>query len=406
METNQEYNIWKENQNKRGINVAWVREQIKNFKVETPSWGYGNSGTRFKVFKQKGMPSTLFEKLDDAAQVNKHTGICPSVAIHIPWDKTDDYDKVKEYAESINLKIGAVNPNLFQEEEYIFGSVCNVKKEIRQKAIAHMKECVDIARKVDSKIISLWFADGTNYPGQGDFRQRKQFMQESLKELYDYLDDDMRMLIEYKVFEPAFYHTDSADWGMAYTFSSKLGDKAQVLVDLGHHSQGVNVEHIVAFLLDECKIGGFHFNNRKYADDDLIVGSINPYELFLIFNELIAAGIDPKTANTAENIAYMIDQSHCIEPKIPAMIRSVLNIQTAYAKALLVNRENLKKAQMANNVMAAEAEVREAFEIDVRPILESIRQEIGIQVDPMEAYLKSGYEEKKLERGVGGKGLE
>jgi L-rhamnose isomerase/sugar isomerase len=406
METNQEYNIWKENQKKRGINVAWVREQIKNFKVETPSWGYGNSGTRFKVFKQKGMPSTLFEKLDDAAQVNKHTGICPSVAIHIPWDKTDDYDKVKEYAESINLKIGAVNPNLFQEEEYIFGSVCNVKKEIRQKAIAHMKECVDIARKVDSKIISLWFADGTNYPGQGDFRQRKQFMQESLKELYDYLDDDMRMLIEYKVFEPAFYHTDSADWGMAYTFSSKLGDKAQVLVDLGHHSQGVNVEHIVAFLLDECKIGGFHFNNRKYADDDLIVGSINPYELFLIFNELIAAGIDPKTANTAENIAYMIDQSHCIEPKIPAMIRSVLNIQTAYAKALLVNRENLKKAQMDNNVMAAEAEVREAFEIDVRPILESIRQEMGIQVDPMEAYLKSGYEEKKLERGVGGKVLE
>lgn len=406
METNQEYNIWKENQKKRGINVAWVREQIKNFKVETPSWGYGNSGTRFKVFKQKGMPSTLFEKLDDAAQVNKHTGICPSVAIHIPWDKTDDYDKVKEYAESINLRIGAVNPNLFQEEEYIFGSVCNVKKEIRQKAIAHMKECVDIARKVDSKIISLWFADGTNYPGQGDFRQRKQFMQESLKELYDYLDDDMRMLIEYKVFEPAFYHTDSADWGMAYTFSSKLGDKAQVLVDLGHHSQGVNVEHIVAFLLDECKIGGFHFNNRKYADDDLIVGSINPYELFLIFNELIAAGMDPKTANTAENIAYMIDQSHCIEPKIPAMIRSVLNIQTAYAKALLVNRENLKKAQMDNNVMAAEAEVREAFEIDVRPILESIRQEMDIQVDPMEAYLKSGYEEKKLERGVGGKVLE
>lgn len=328
------------------------------------------------------------------------------MAIHIPWDKTDDYDRVKEYAESINLKIGAVNPNLFQEEEYIFGSVCNVKKEIRQKAIAHMKECVDIARKVDSKIISLWFADGTNYPGQGDFRQRKQFMQESLKELYDYLDDDMRMLIEYKVFEPAFYHTDSADWGMAYTFSSKLGDKAQVLVDLGHHSQGVNVEHIVAFLLDECKIGGFHFNNRKYADDDLIVGSINPYELFLIFNELITAGIDPKTANTAENIAYMIDQSHCIEPKIPAMIRSVLNIQTAYAKALLVNRENLKKAQMDNNVMTAEAEVREAFEIDVRPILESIRQEMGIQVDPMEAYLKSGYEEKKLERGVGGKGLE
>lgn len=384
-----EYELWELRQKDRGIDVAWVRNEIKKLKVETPSWGYADSGTRFNVYKQPGMPTNLFEKLDDASQVHKYTGICPSVAIHIPWDKTDNYEEVVKYAAGLNLKIGAVNPNLFQDDEYIFGSTCNSKKEVRTKAVAHLKECVEIARKVDSKILSLWFADGTNYPGQGDFRERKHWMQECLKELYMLLDDDMRMLIEYKTFEPAFYHTDIADWGMAYSFASKLGDKAQVLVDLGHHSQGVNVEHIVAFLLDEKKIGGFHFNNRKYADDDLIVGSINPYELFLIFNELISAKLDATTANTADNIAYMIDQSHCIEPKIPAMIRSVLNVQTAHAKALLVNKVSLKEAQTKNDVMAAENAVREAFEIDVRPLLESVRDEMGISIDPMSAYLKN-----------------
>jgi L-rhamnose isomerase/sugar isomerase len=269
-----------------------------------------------------------------------------------------------------------------------------------------MLECIDIAKEVDSNIISLWLADGTNYPGQGDFRMRKHYLEQCLKEVYDALGDNMRLLIEYKCFEPAFYHTDIADWGMSYTFSSKLGPKAQVLVDLGHHLQGTNVEHIVAFLLDEGKIGGFHFNNRKYADDDLIVGSINPYELFLIFNELIAASLDENTAQTAANIAYMIDQSHCIEPKIPAMIRSVLNIQTAYAKALLVNHDKLRRAQETNDVMAAEAAIREAFETDVQPLLEAVREEMGLQPDPMAAYIKSGYGEKILSRGVGGKGWE
>lgn len=401
-----EYKLWEEKQQDKGINIGWVKDRLKSFKVETPSWGYGDSGTRFKTFKQAGVPRNLFEKLEDAAQVNKYTGMCPTVAIHIPWDKVDDYGKVKEYAAQLGLKIGAVNPNLFQDDDYKFGSLTNVKADIRRKATEHMLECIDIAKEVGSNIISLWLADGTNYPGQGDFRMRKHYLEQCLKEVYDALGDNMRLLIEYKCFEPAFYHTDIADWGMSYTFSSKLGPKAQVLVDLGHHLQGTNVEHIVAFLLDEGKIGGFHFNNRKYADDDLIVGSINPYELFLIFNELIAASLDENTAQTAANIAYMIDQSHCIEPKIPAMIRSVLNIQTAYAKALLVNHDKLRRAQETNDVMAAEAAIREAFETDVQPLLEAVREEMGLQPDPMAAYIKSGYGEKILSRGVGGKGWE
>lgn len=403
---NEEYKVWKEKQEKNGVNIEWVKQKIKTFKVETPSWGYGDSGTRFKTFKQAGVPRDIFEKLEDAAQVNKVTGMCPSVAIHIPWDKVDDYKKVKEFAAQLGLKIGAVNPNLFQDDDYKFGSLTNVKPEIRKKATMHMLECIDIARQVDSNIISLWLADGTNYPGQGDFRKRKHYMEDCLKEVYDRLSDGMRLLIEYKCFEPAFYHTDIADWGMSYTLSTKLGPKAQVLVDLGHHLQGTNVEHIVAFLLDEGKIGGFHFNNRKYADDDLIVGSINPYELFLIFNELVSADLEEDTAQTAANIAYMIDQSHCIEPKIPAMIRSVLNVQAAYAKALLVNREKLKQARLENDVLGAEAIVREAFETDVQPLLTTVREEIGLNPNPMQAYLQSGYAEKILSRGIGGKGWE
>jgi len=401
-----EYDIWEERQREKGIDVERVKEMIKNFKVETPSWGYGDSGTRFKVFKQAGVPRSLFEKLEDAAQVNKYTGICPSVAIHIPWDKADDYGEVKGFARSLGLGIGAVNPNLFQDDDYKFGSVCNADPNIRKKALGHMLECVEIARAVDSKILSLWFADGTNYPGQGDFRDRKGWMQESLAQLDAAMDGDMRMLIEYKFYEPGFYHTDVADWGMSYTFATRVGKKAQVLVDLGHHPQGTNVEHIVAFLLDEGKLGGFHFNNRKYGDDDLIVGSINPYELFLIFKELVAGACDPKTRETAENVAYMIDQSHNIEPKVPAMLRSVLNVQTAYAKALLVDRKLLKERQLNGDVLGAEAVVREAFEADVRPLLEKVREEMSLAPDPMKAYLESGYEDKKLERSIGGKGWE
>jgi len=398
------YVIFEEMQKDRGINLEQVKEKIKSFRVETPSWGYGDSGTRFKVFKKVGVPRDPFEKLDDAAQVHKYTGICPSVALHIPWDKVDDYDKLKRHAENLGLTIGAINPNLFQEDEYMLGSVTNSDPAVRRKAVDHLLECVDIARTVGSKILSLWFADGTNYPGQADIRKRKNWMREALEEMYKSLDPDMRMLIEYKFFEPGFYHTDLADWGMAFNLANQLGEQAQVLVDTGHHPQGTNVEHIVAYLLDEQKLGGFHFNSRKYADDDLIVGTTNPYELFLIFYQILEASTDSNEGirRTAENIAYMIDQSHNIEPKIPAMIRSVLNVQTQYAKALLVNMDEVREAQEKQDVLAAENAVRKAFEFDVTPLLAVVREEMGLPVDPMEAYLKSGYGESILSRGKGG----
>jgi L-rhamnose isomerase/sugar isomerase len=398
------YTLFVKQQSDRGIDVEQVKARLKTLKVETPSWGYGDSGTRFKVFKQTGVPRNAFEKLEDAAQVHKVTGICPSVALHIPWDKVEEYAQLLRHAETLKLSIGAINPNLFQEDDYIFGSVCNSDPGIRRKAVEHMLECVEIARTLGSTILSLWFADGTNYPGQASIRKRKHWLLESLAEVYQALDPSMRMLIEYKFFEPAFYHTDLGDWGMAYNMALKLGEQAQVLVDTGHHAQGTNVEQIVAYLLDEQKLGGFHFNSRKYADDDLIVGAINPYELFLIFYQILDAHADSDAGvrGTAENIAYMIDQSHAIEPKIPAMIRSVVNVQTQYAKALLVNLDEVTNAQEAQDVLGAENAVREAFEFDVRPLLEVVREEMGVPVDPMGAYLASGYGKKIVARGKGG----
>lgn len=398
------YAIFEEQQKNRGIDLEQVKQKLKTIEVETPSWGYGDSGTRFKVFKAVGVPRDPFEKFEDAAQVHKYTGICPSVAIHIPWDKVDDYDKLKKHADSLGVRIGAVNPNLFQEDEYIFGSVTNSNAATRRKATDHLLECVQIAKTVGSDVFSLWFADGTNYPGQADIRKRKAWMYEGLSEMYQAMSPSMRMLIEYKFFEPAFYHTDLAYWGMAFNLANKLGPQAQVLVDTGHHAQGTNVEHIVAYLLDEQKLGGFHFNSRKYADDDLIVGSVNPYELFLIFYQILDAAADSNTGirRTAEQIAYMIDQSHAIEPKIPAMLRSVLNVQTQYAKALLVNFDEVREAQERQDVLAAENAVRSAYEIDVTPLLVSLREEQGIPADPMKAYLQSGYGESILARGKGG----
>lgn len=398
------YVLFEEQQKDRGINVEKIKAKLKALKVETPSWGYGDSGTRFKVFKQVGVPRNPFEKFEDAAQVHRFTGICPSVAVHIPWDKVDDYDKLKKHAEELGVSIGAVNPNLFQEDDYIFGSVCNSNPRIRRKAIDHLLECAEIAKIVGSDIISLWFADGTNYPGQADIRKRKHWMLEALTELYQAMIPTMRMLIEYKFFEPAFYHTDLADWGMSFNMANKLGEQAQVLVDTGHHAPGTNVEHIVAYLLDEKKLGGFHFNSRKYADDDLIVGAINPYELFLIFYQILDASVDQDRGvrQTAENIAYMIDQSHSIEPKIPAMIRSVLNVQTQYAKALLINFDEVRKAQEEQDVLGAENAIREAFEFDVTPLLKAVREEMGVSADPMKAYLDSGYANRILVRGKGG----
>jgi L-rhamnose isomerase/sugar isomerase len=333
------------------------------------------------------------------------TGIAPSVAVHIPWDKPEDRDYVafRQYAEDQGIRIGAVNPNVFQDDEYRLGSLGNPNAGYRELALDHLLECCDIMTKVESDILSLWFADGTNYAGQDSLRARKRRFETGLSQVYEYLPAASRMLIEYKFFEPAFYSTDIPDWGTAYAWSLKLGERAQVLVDLGHHASGVNIEQIVAFLLDEGKLGGFHFNNRKYADDDLIVGTVNPYELFLIFNELTGAafGEDEPARTTAQDVAYMIDQSHNIEGKLAPMILSVLNCQEAYAKSLLVPRLALSAAQAAGDVLQAHHLLTEAYRTDVRPLLARVREEMGVPIDPIAAYLSSGYEEKiAAERGT------
>ncbi len=382
------------------MNRQEIKGAIKALRIETPSWGYGNSGTRFKVFAQDGAARTLYEKLDDAATVHRLTGTCPTVAIHIPWDRVDDYAPVQAYARERGITIGAVNPNVFQNDEYKFGSVCHPDPAVRRRAAGHLLECVQIAKVVGSTALSLWFADGTNYPGQDDIRSRRARMAEALAEVCAAMPGGMRMLIEYKFFEPGFYHTDLADWGMAYLLANRLGPRAQVLVDTGHHPQGTNIEHIVALLIDEGKLGGFHFNNRRYADDDLMVGSVNPYELFLIFHEIISAGRDPRCAPTAQNIAYMLDQSHNVEPKVEATIQSVLNVQAAYARALLVDRGALAEAQARQDVLGANRVLVDAFETDVRPLLAETREELGACADPIAAYRASGYAERiARERG-------
>lgn len=402
--TDRAYVLFEEEQAARGINLNDVKAKLKGLRIETPSWGYGDSGTRFKVFQKEGVPRNPFEKFEDAAQVHKLTGLAPSVAIHIPWDKVDDYGKLRTHAEGLGLSIGAINPNLFQDDDYMLGSITNADAAIRRKATDHLLECVDIAKETGSRDLSLWFADGTNYPGQGNIRKRKAWMQEALGEMYKALAPDMRMLIEYKCFEPAFYHTDLADWGMAYNAALKLGPQAEVLVDTGHHLPGANIEHIVAYLIDEKRLGGFHFNSRKYADDDLIVGSVNPYELFLIFYQILSAANDRDEAIQAcvDNIAYMIDQSHNIEAKVPAMLRSVLNVQTQFAKALLVNHDEVEAASNRGDVLGAEHAVRSAFEFDVNPLLRAYREEQGLAVDPMGAYLASSYGKDIAVRGKGG----
>lgn len=402
--TDKAYALFEEQQQSRGMDLNLIKSRLKALQIETPSWGYGDSGTRFKVFQKEGVPRDPFEKLEDAAQVHKVTGLCPSVAIHIPWDKVEDYGKLRSHAESLNLKIGAINPNMFQEEEYMLGGVTNSDPAIRRKTTDHLLECVDVAKETGSRDLSLWFADGTNYPGQGSIRKRKNWMLEALGEMYRALTPDMRMLIEYKAFEPAFYHTDIADWGMAYNYAVKLGEQAHVLVDTGHHLPGANVEHIVSYLIDEGRLGGFHFNSYKYADDDLIVGSINPYELFLIFYQILDAveSGEDRLVQAVNNIAYMIDQSHNIEMKIPAMIRSVLNVQTQYAKALLIDHREVAEAQANNDVLGAEDAVRRAFEFDVTPLLHAVREEQGLPFDPMKAYLADSYGQSILARGKGG----
>ena len=356
-------------------------DKLSKFSVEVPSWGFARSGTRFHSFHIPGEARTLNEKIEDAGIVAKLTGAVSSVAIHIPWDKSDDYEHLKKMAREVDLKIGAVNPNLFQEEEYLFGSLSNSDSAIRRKAIDHCLECIDIMKKTDSKALSLWLPDGSNYPGQTNMVKAFERLIESLKEIYIAMDDDMLLLIEYKFFEPAFYHTVLSDWGTAMLASNKLGERAKILVDLGHHPQGTNIEYIVGLASMEGKLGGFHFNSRKYADDDLTVGSMNPYELFLIFVQL------NEFFDLSNNeISLVIDQSHNVKSKIKAMIQSVTNLQKTYARSLLVDYEALEEARNGNDVVSAEEILKRAFESDVREIMSDMRSARSLPENPLEEF--------------------
>ncbi|MEU5891122.1 L-rhamnose isomerase [Streptomyces sp. NPDC047461] len=376
--------------------LAAVKAALKTQAVETPSWAYGNSGTRFKVFAQQGVPRTPQEKLDDAAQVHALTGVAPTVALHIPWDRVDDYAALAKHAEDRGVKLGAINSNTFQDDDYKLGSICHPEAAVRRKAVDHLLECVDIMDATGSADLKLWFADGTNYPGQDDIRARQDRLAEGLAEVYERLGDGQRMLLEYKFFEPAFYTTDVPDWGTAYAHCLKLGPQAQVVVDTGHHAPGTNIEFIVATLLREGKLGAFDFNSRFYADDDLMVGAADPFQLFRIMYEVIRGG------GFTPDVAFMLDQCHNIEAKIPAIIRSVMNVQEATAKALLVDGEALGAAQAAGDVLAANAVIMDAYNTDVRPLLREVREEMGLDADPIAAYARSGWAEKIVAERVGG----
>jgi L-rhamnose isomerase/sugar isomerase len=387
------YELLKEEWAEKGIDLEAVAKKAMALKIETPSWAYANCGTRFGVVKDPAAPRNAYEKVADAAQVHKVTGITPAVAVHVLWDTVPDWADLQRHAIEQGIRIGAINPNLFTEPQYTFGSICSADPKIRRAAVDNMKACVEVGRTVGSTVLSLWFADGTNYPGQGDFRRRKGRMEECLADVYASMPKSMRMLVEYKLFEPAFYHTDIADWGIAYILSKTLGDRAQVLIDLGHHAHGTNIPWIVSTLITEGKLGGFHFNDRKYADDDLTTGCMNPYELFLIFNELVAGMSDPALKT---DFAFMIDEMPVIKPRIESMIQSAVNLQEAYAKALLVDRAKLAEAQDANRIIDAEEVIRAAWTADVKPVLEMTRLKHGLPPDPLMAYRKSGYYGKIL----------
>ncbi|WP_405452961.1 L-rhamnose isomerase [Streptomyces achromogenes] len=376
--------------------LAAVKAALKTQAVETPSWAYGNSGTRFKVFAQAGVPRSPWEKLQDAARVHAFTGVAPSVALHIPWDTVEDYAALAKYAEEQGVRLGTINSNTFQDDAYKLGSVCHPDAAVRRKAVDHLLRCVDIMDATGSRDLKLWFADGTNYPGQDDVRARQDRLTEGLAEVYGRLGEGQRMLLEYKLFEPAFYTTDVPDWGTAYAHCLKLGDKARVVVDTGHHAPGTNIEFIVATLLREGKLGGFDFNSRFYADDDLMAGAADPFQLFRIMYEVVRGG------GFTSEVAFMLDQCHNIEPKIPAIIRSVMNVQEATAKALLVDRGALAEAQASGDVLGANAVLMDAYHTDVRPLLREVREELGLDPDPMAAYARSGWAEKIVAERVGG----
>jgi L-rhamnose isomerase / sugar isomerase len=375
-----------------------VAEGLNDLNIELPSWAFGNSGTRFKVFAQRGVPRDPFEKVADAAQVHTFTGAAPSVALHIPWDKVDDYGQLAKHAAELRVRIGTINANVFQDDDYMLGSVANPDARVRRKALDHLLECVDIMDVTGSRDLKLWFADGTNYPGQDDIVARQDRLAEALAEVYERLGDDQRMLLEYKLFEPSFYTMDVPDWGTAYAHCAALGPKALVVLDTGHHAPGTNIEFIVAMLLRLGKLGGFDFNSRFYADDDLMVGAADPFQLFRIMWEVRrGGGLDPATG-----VAFMLDQCHNIEPKIAAQIRSVMNAQEATAKALLVDADALGRAQSEGDVLGANAVFMDAYNTDVRPLLADLRADRGLDPDPVAAYHRAGYYERVCTERVGG----
>ncbi|MEU4688746.1 L-rhamnose isomerase [Actinoplanes sp. NPDC023714] len=371
---------------------------LDGFSIEVPSWAYGNSGTRFKVFTTRGVPRNPYEKISDAAQVNKLTGLANRVSLHIPWDVVDDWADLRRHAEDNGVAIGAINSNLFQEDEYRLGSLCNPDPAIRRKAVDHHLQCLDVMRATGSTDLKVWLPDGLNYPGQDSLRGRQERLAESLRAIYDAMDPDQRMLLEYKLFEPAFYSMDIPDWGTSLLHCLALGEQATVVLDTGHHAPGTNIEFIVMQLLRQNRLGAFDFNSRFYADDDLIVGAADPFQLFRILSEIVAAG-----AHRPESgINFMLDQCHNIEDKIPGQIRSVLNVEQALAKALLIDQEALAEAQRAGDVLAANAILMDAYETDVRGVLADRREARGLPRDPVAAYLASGYGEKTASERVGG----
>ena len=375
-----------------------VKHVLRSQRIETPSWGYGNSGTRFKVFPQEGVPRTPEEKIDDAAMVHRLTGVAPTVALHIPWDRVDDFRELAKYAAEQGVALGTVNANVFQDNDFRLGSVTNPDPAVRRKAVDHLLECVDVMDATGSRDLKLWFADGTNYPGQDSIRARQDRLAEALREVYDRISDDQRIVLEYKLFEPAFYTTDVPDWGTSYAHCLELGPKAKVVIDTGHHAPGTNIEFIVAFLLRAGRLGAFDFNSRFYADDDLMVGAADPFQLFRILHELVQAD----ALAPASGITYMLDQCHNIEAKIPAVIRSVMNVQEATAKALLVDADALATAQRDGDVLGANAVLMDAYNTDVRPLLAEVRTDAGLDPDPVAAYHRSGYFERiRTERATG-----
>ena len=380
-----------------------ISDRLGDLAMEVPSWAYGNSGTRFKVFGSAGTPRSVEEKIADAATVHRFTGLAPTVALHIPWDQVDDFGALAAYAKEQGVTLGTINSNTFQDDDYKLGALTHTDPRVRQKAIDHHLECIEVMNRTGSRDLKIWLAEGTNYPGQGDIRARQDRLAEGLRTIYDRLADDQRMVLEYKFFEPAFYHTDVPDWGTSYAHVAALGDRALVCLDTGHHAPGTNIEFIVAQLLRLGKLGSFDFNSRFYADDDLIVGAADPYQLFRIMVEVIrGGGFGNKADGTPNDVALMLDQCHNIEGKIPGQIRSVLNVQEMTARALLLDTDALDAARSDGDVLLANEIFMDAFYTDVRGDLAVWREERGLPADPMRAYLASGYQQQVEADRIGG----